>query len=493
MKPLRNSFRQIIKPTFNRFRDLSMTKKISMAFLLVIIPMVILVGVWFVKVMQNNEHYGKALRNTSLISEFSLDFKKDYDYKIYLIVAGSKSYASQDPITDIQEAKRIITEAENMTENADSRRAIQVTKKYLDKLQQYTEKIHINILEGGHYEENREIWETGIQSITSCIQENVLEILYYENRQGAQIYNSMQAVTEQLLFVSILVFIGLFIFAILMITIIPRTITKPVRNLIHVTEQAAGGDLTVRADIRHGVELKALGNSLNTMIEKISSLIERVTEEQTRLREAELEILQMQINPHFLYNTLDTIIWLAEAEKKESVMRMVENLSEFFRSSLKGGRDIVPIESETRHISSYLEIQQVRYQDILDYEIRIPQDIGSYLIPKITLQPLVENALYHGIKYKRGRGKILVSGRRREDSILLTVEDDGIGMTEERLQQVQEGLVHGQKDSSDFNALYNVNQRIRLKFGNSYGLRLYSRHTQGTRVEVCLPLQKNIN
>ncbi len=487
---IRRFFQCALQRALGRFWGLSMTKKIILVLLLVLIPMAILVGVWFISIMRYNEQYGKALRNTSVISEFSLDFKKNYDYKIYLIVAGSKSYSSQDPIKDIREAKKIVAEVGKMTENEQSRQIIQVTKKYMDRLQQYTEQIHTNILEGSHYDENKDIWENGIQSITASIQENILKLLYYENLQGVAVYNDMQTMTHTLLFVSILLFISLFIFAIIIITIISKTIVKPVLDLINVTEQAADGNLAVRADIRNGPEMKALGYSLNVMIQKISSLIDQVTKEQTMLREAEIELLQMQINPHFLYNTLDTIVWLAEAGNKESMIQMVENLSEFFRSSLNGGRDIVPISSEVRHISSYLQIQQVRYQDILDYEIWISEDIESYLIPKITLQPLVENALYHGIKHKRGLGKIRVSGKKTGDSILFTVEDNGIGMKPERLRQVKEGLTHHHEDKSDFYALYNVSERIRLKFGSSYGLKLYSKYSEGTKVEVWLPLMK---
>lgn len=241
--------------------------------------------------------------------------------------------------------------------------------------------------------------------------------------------------------------------------------------------------------MEHGADVKILADSLNVMIEKIQTLIDNVMLEQMRLREAELEILQMQINPHFLYNTLDTIVWLAEAGNKEAVVEMVQTLSDFFRSSLNSGKDIVSIESEIRHVSSYLQIQRVRYQDILEYEISIPEEIGNCQIPKITLQPLVENALYHGIKYKRGKGKIVVTGRIQDHMCVLSVRDDGVGMTKERLHQVRGGLTTKIEDSNDFYGLYNVNERIRLKFGEEYGLRIDSISQEGTAVDVWLPLE----
>lgn len=484
-------FMRLLRPFADRYRDLSMTKKISVAFLLMLIPMILLVGMWLANVLQYNEHYSRAVRNTSIISQFSIDFKKNYDYKIYLVIVGNKTYESQKPIDDIDSARQIISQVKNTSESSESRQRIVVTERYLDKLESYTKKISQNLLKGGKYDENKEIWERDIQLVTEGIQENILEILYYETKQGAIIYNGMKETTWQLIIVSIIILVFLTGVTVMMITIIPRSITKPVHDLSRVTEQVAGGDLTARVHIEHGAELKVLGDSLNVMIEKISSLIERVTEEQTNLREAELEILQMQINPHFLYNTLDTIVWLAEAGDKDAVVRMVQTLSEFFRTSLNSGKDIVPISSETKHIASYLQIQQVRYQDILDYDIQIPEEFGDCQIPKITLQPLVENALYHGIKHKRGRRKICVWGRRERDNCVLVVEDDGIGMTPERLRQVQDGLTHKSEEDNDFYGLYNVNERIRLKFGISYGLQIDSRYEEGTRVEVWLPMKQD--
>jgi two-component system sensor histidine kinase YesM len=223
------------------------------------------------------------------------------------------------------------------------------------------------------------------------------------------------------------------------------------------------------------------------MIQRISDLFETVKSEQKSLREAELELLQIQINPHFLYNTLDTIVWLAEAGRQKEVVATVGSLSEFFRSSLNQGKDIITIEEETLHFTCYLKIQQVRYQDILDYEITIPEDLGNSLIPKITLQPLIENALYHGIKNKRGGGRIKVGGRLEESLCILTVEDNGIGMKEERLQEVTREINSKTGNKKDCYGLYNVNERIQLKFGEEYGLRIHSVYGEGTKVEVYLP------
>ena len=197
--------------------------------------------------------------------------------------------------------------------------------------------------------------------------------------------------------------------------------------------------------------------------------------------------MQNQINPHFLYNTLDAIVWLAEAGEQKKVVSMVGSLSEFFRMSLNQGKDIVTIREEIQHVRSYLEIQQVRYQDILNYEVDVPAELDPYLIPKITIQPLVENALYHGIKNKRGYGKIVIRGRKEADFFVIEIEDNGIGISKERLQQVKDGIKNKVPSEKDIYGLYNVNERIRLNFGEEYGISIESVYGEKTIVSVLLP------
>ena len=298
------------------------------------------------------------------------------------------------------------------------------------------------------YDENRDLWENGVQLVTTNIQNKMLQLLYNENRQSALIYSDMQHITRNMIIISLFLAAFLVVVTTMMITIIPRSISKPVRYLSSITKEVADGNLEVRAHMEHGVDVKLLADSLNVMIEKIKTLIDNVMLEQMRLREAELEILQMQINPHFLYNTLDTIVWLAEAGQKEQVVSMVQTLSDFFRASLNSGKDIVSLEGECRHITSYLQIQQVRYQDILTYDVDIPEEIANCKIPKITLQPLVENALYHGIKNKRGKGRIVVTGRREKDKCVIRVEDNGIGIARDEQSRIFERFYQARNNNS---------------------------------------------
>ena len=160
--------------------------------------------------------------------------------------------------------------------------------------------------------------------------------------------------------------------------------------------------------------------------------------------------------------------------------------------SLNQGKDIVSVKEELQHVRSYLEIQQVRYQDILEYELHVPELLNTYLIPKITIQPLVENALYHGIKNKRGVGKITITGYEKEGIFFLLIEDNGIGITQERLEQVRNGILGKVSTGKAIYGLYNVNERIRLNFGEEYGISLDSSYGEWTKVKVMLPCIEKI-
>ena len=211
------------------------------------------------------------------------------------------------------------------------------------------------------------------------------------------------------------------------------------------------------------------------------------------MRKADLRLLQEQINPHFLYNTLDTIIWLIEGNLSEQAVDMVVSLSDFFRLVLSHGKEFITIKDEELHIRSYLEIQQVRYHDILDYEISIEPELYPYRILKLTLQPLVENALYHGIKYKRAMGKITITGSLlREDAenkVCLCVKDNGVGMEEAELRRLQKEIVRPCQETESGFGLANVNERLRMNFGMEYGLTITSRKGEGTEVRVMIPAQ----
>ena len=465
----------------------TLAMKIRYSYLLLLIPIVTFLIFCFYNLWVNNRNYEDMLNSTVVASEFSLDFKKDFDYETYLLIVENKSVEESMLEDMLNDANRIVKGLEELTDSQENMNRLNSAKKYLNNLEIYKNRIEQNLKDGNKYEDNIEIWENDVQIVTSLLRETIFQYIFFEIKDLQQARTQYQNFFVEMIRFSVVAFAAIFVLITALSYYIPLSITRPIRKLSEVTDQVAKGDLTVRSDVRSGAEVSVLSDSLNTMIDKIDELLEQVKKEQIRLRKAEFELLQSQINPHFLYNTLDAIVWLAEAGEQKKVVSMVGSLSDFFRTSLNQGKDIMTIKEELQHSRSYLEIQQMRYQDILNYEIHVPEELHRYLIPKITIQPLVENALYHGIKNKRGLGRIVISGRKEEDFLILQIEDNGIGMTKERLNQVKEGMNQKIPTEKDIYGLYNVNERIRLNFGEKYGLSIESTYGEGTVVSIILP------
>ncbi|MCQ2524820.1 MAG: sensor histidine kinase [Lachnospiraceae bacterium] len=476
------------------YNSLPLESKIRSAYALIMIPMVIFLIVCLINIWVINKRYGTLIEAAGIASEFSLDFKKDFDYETYLLVVENKTIEESTLDSLLSDANRIVGNLEMMDSGSDNVSRLKSIKKYLSNLETYKSRIEENLQKGNLYEKNVEIWENDVQIVTELLRESMTQYIYYEiqNMEASRVsYQSFYMKIIIIMFVAFLIIVTIIA---LLSYYIPLSITRPIKKLSEVSDQVAKGDLSVRADSSSyaGSEIEILGDSLNAMIDKVDELLKQVTKEQMSLRHAELELLQAQINPHFLYNTLDTIVWLAEAGQKEKVVSMVENLSNFFRTSLNQGKDIISLSEELVHAGSYLKIQQVRYQDILSYEINVNENIDSVKIPKITLQPIVENALYHGIKNKRGMGTIKIDVDKEDDNCIITISDNGIGMSAERLEEVKLALKKSNPQLANIYGVFNVNERIRLNFGDEYGLNIDSAYSEGTRVVVKLPMYADL-
>lgn len=288
------------------------------------------------------------------------------------------------------------------------------------------------------------------------------------------------------------IFIGVFtlILAVAAAFYFTASIAKPLGKLRSLMKRAEEGDLSVRFNSKYNDEIGQLGNSFNNMIKEISNLIDMVYLEQKQKREAELKTLQAQIKPHFLYNTLDTIQWMAQDHGATDIVHVVGALANLFRIGLSKGREMITVREELEHIKSYLTIQKARYEDKLHYEILYTEEVLKYNVLKLVLQPLVENAIYHGIHAKRSGGTITVMVKVEGQRLHFTVADNGMGMKEEKVQEINQLLQGGRQEqpSSGGFGIFNVNERIRLSFGPEYGLEYTSTYTEGTRVELWHPL-----
>lgn len=269
------------------------------------------------------------------------------------------------------------------------------------------------------------------------------------------------------------------------------SIARPVIALEHLMKRAEEGDLAVRFSGSGDDEISRLGGSFNTMISEIGNLIEQVYHDQKVQRESELRILQEQIKPHFLYNTLDTIHWMARERHADDIVSLVEALTTLFRIGLSRGAEMIPLSRELDHTRSYLLIQKARYEDKFDWSIEVDDSLLGVPVLKLILQPLVENAIYHGIKERRGQGNLTVRVWREEDCLILQVRDDGVGLSKVQLQTLNQQLVegYGRSEVAGY-GIFNVNERIRLSFGPEFGVRFRETSDPGCIVEIRHPWQE---
>jgi two-component system sensor histidine kinase YesM len=295
-------------------------------------------------------------------------------------------------------------------------------------------------------------------------------------------------------YLSYMVAFLIFILASVLALVFSRAIANPISKLRGLMKNAEEGDFSVRFNSKYQDEIGQLGNSFNNMIKRIKDLIDVVQNEEKAKRKAEIEILQAQIKPHFLYNTLDTIQWMAREHEADNIVEIVESLTNLLRIGLNKGGGIIELEQEIKHVESYLIIQKIRYEDKLNYRIEVDENIMKYNVIKLILQPLVENAIYHGIKEKRGSGMIVITGKEEEGKIHIQVSDNGIGMTEEKLNEINTLLKGSDSKNNKIGyGILNVNDKIMLNFGNEYGLHFSSTYGVGTVVDIWHPIMGNQN
>ena len=468
--------------------------KLFMVAAVIIVPMIIL-AVYQIAALHNySTAYDAIVRRITSANNYNLNFKEEMDESMYKIVVEAVTFDEIDensdlinPYTLIEDAEENFTKLQEITSNRDSLDWIKRILLNLDTLKDRINEIRENLKETGNYEKNIEMLESDIYILTELFQEEIQYYIYYETQNLEAIRQSLDEQVAKVILTMIVALTSIIIASVLVNILVTDSITKPIRMLCSKTAMVAKGDFTTRTTCDNHDELAILSDRFNDMTIKLEQQVKSIKLEQENLRYMESKLLQTQINPHFLYNTLDTIIWLIEVEKSKEAIDIVVALSEFFRIVVSKGKDFITIREEEIHIKSYLQIQQSRYKDILTYEINIPEELYAYQILKLTLQPIIENSLYHGIKKQRAKGKITVTGDIKDDVIYFHVIDNGVGMDEEELNALRKEIeLPGSKQSTGF-GLANVNKRIKLIYGNDYGLSIQSKKGEGTDIMIKFP------
>lgn len=492
---------------------LTLKMRLSLLLFVIAIPLTgMMLGILNM-IREYSDSYDRIMSNLKVANEYNIKFKQDMEYSMYRvmiglidasqfengnIMEGSTEYATvvKNPINMIEEARYSFGKVIERVPGTDSEIKIKGILSCLDALETAVNRMIDNSAVPGTYGESEAIWENDIKGLCSMIQEYITQYTYYELVKMEELQKQLEEQVRQSVRNFMALFVGVLAVGFVFSTMITKSVTTPINSLRKTAERFGMGDLETRAEMYDLEEINVLARTFNTMSDEIAGLMEKTKQEQKSLREAELKLHQEQINPHFLYNTLDSIVWLAEGGNNRQVVEMTEDLSDFFRTVLSGGNDYITVAEEESHIRSYLKIQKIRYEDILDYDIQIAPEMEERVILKMTLQPIVENALYHGIKNKRGGGKIIIRGHENGEGMVFEVEDNGIGMDESTLEELRKKL-RGEKSRLDSRrggfGLNNVAQRIRMYYGDQSDIVITSKENEGTCVRVQLGQYERAN
>ena len=471
-----------------------MKKKILTLAAVVTLPFILLVMYLLASMASYSNTYSEIVSNMTVANNYNLNFKEEMDESLYKLVVGyvtldniESDKSLKNPYVLIEELRSEFTRLTAITTESESKLWLESLLRNINALEKRVDDIVDSIDAGGRYSENIEMLDNNIYILTELIQDDIQYYIYYQTRYMEKVTDTLQKQIGRFMVVcSILIAVLIAVVAVSAVMIVSG-ILQPIRQLNSVTEKIAQVDFNARAQVNSDDEVAELAVSFNKMAGNMQSLIDKVKEDERKMRKADLRLLQEQIQPHFLYNTLDTIVWLIESNEPDEAVTMVVTLSDFFREILSKGKEFISIKEEEKHISSYLQIQEMRYRDILEYDIQLDQVIYKYQILKLTLQPVVENALYHGIKYKRAKGCIHIHGEKEGYIIRLTVRDDGVGMDEEELAQLRQQIEKPCQETEKGFGLANVNERIHMYFGYEYGMKIESEKGKGTTVEIVIP------
>ena len=463
----------------------SIKQQINKLLLIVSAAMILITVLFMLMLIYINSQYEGALQCANTAAEFNKEFKSTIDMEMYNHVIQPRTDQSiyELPLGELDKAQDVISRLEDTTSLEDNKWRARSMLDMCSNLRNYM----YEIARTDSYDQRMDLLERNIRGetgLTALIETYMHDFIDDEVRELSRLRDILSR-QSMLLIISSLVFVILLSAVILWYSLrLSRQISDPIRSLSAKARKFGEDDFSgtpVETDI---TEIVTLDQNFDKMSERITSLMQKQKKDQQSLHRAELELLFAQINPHFLYNTLDSIAILAESEREEDVVTMVTSLSTFFRNSLSDGRDIIPLRAELAQATSYLEIQQIRYSDIMDYNVTVPEEMQDCMVPKLILQPLIENALYHGIKNRRGRGTINISGEKEGSVILLKVQDNGAGIQAVQLQELNAGIY---QDNNAGLGLKNVSRRIKLYCGDEYGLRFESVSGEGTTVTVTLP------
>ncbi|MDR2477654.1 MAG: sensor histidine kinase [Treponema sp.] len=469
----------------------SIIKTIKTSHIIIIFLLLVPLLLSIIVTLFNTISYDRLISNVDKTNRLNQIVKTEIADELWDIVAGNKSFASGDQYRIIE---RISRQLEDIMSTTRSPAALEVAGRALNTLTRYVNRLGVQMEQQYPVIENERMLDE-IRGVSALVSDILQNFIVLEIESAAAESRRIKARASAIGIAEIAIIIFALFFSVFVQASVAKSVDTSIGSLVALSGSIAEGNLDARAELPHVRELENLTENLNIMAGKIKTLIEENIREQRNLQKSEMKALQAQITPHFLYNTLDSIVWLAEGNRKEQVISITRAFSDFFRISLNSGNEWVRVQDELKHIESYLTIQKIRYRDILDYSIEYESVMEQRTILKLLLQPLVENALYHGIKNKRGMGRITVRGWLEADNgpgaerLCFSVADNGIGMTAGQLAALRE---QPRSSPGQSYGLYNVCKRLELYYNESGLLNIESVYREGTTVTLRIPVVDNV-
>lgn len=464
------------------------------SYLAIICALLVPVLVLFATIAGLSFRYGGRIQNIETANMLRETAGEQLTKEVWQIVSGNLSFADGQQYVYMT---RIVNgiQALEASSNAQSSQYLQAAARATGTMKNYFDVLGKQIAENRAVAYRESVMEE-INSVARLIDEMLQNYIGEEIVRIGELNRRIQTTTLAMIIVS---------FALLALTgwyarksylHVRRAIDGPIDALDQMASAIAAGNWDARTAMPQAEEFRGLARHLNHMASRLEHSVSEQLIAEKNLQKAEMRTLQAQITPHFLYNTLDTIVWLAEAERNQEVMDITMALTSFLRISLSSGQDFIPVAREIEHVKSYLAIQGTRYGSTMEYRIEADDSLAHMPVLKLLLQPLVENAIYHGVRAKRGRGRgcIVVRVRREAgDRMTFSVSDNGIGIQPDRLRALQADLSAGvcPATSSGGFGLYNVSQRIRLYYGT--GLQITSVYQEGTTISFTIPCKEQDN
>ena len=454
--------------------------------LLAIIPLVVSIVIYTNHLFT----YQRAVNNIHRANEISTAFRTQVIEDVWGLVYGQVTpavFSQENIITDLRED---ITDMADKAQSQAEHATLMLTLEAVDSMEMYVATIKENIVINQPVAKNENVMlqvESSNLLVLDILQEFIEVEINFASSTGSEVMNSVIVLS----IIEGFVLLATFIFSKRIKHSLTKNVEMPLNELMEMSDQISKGHLNYRVSIPPIKELAALSNQMNGMAENLNVLLEENAKKQYHLAQSEMRVLQAQITPHFIYNSLDAILALAEQGDMAAVQKMTYSLSDFFRISLSKGRDWITLEKEIKHISDYLLILKMRYGDMLTYDISVSEELHSYTILKMLLQPIVENAVYHGTKAVRRVGLITVTAYQEDDMLCFSIADNGKGVPPEKLNEIRAELNKGvETEFSEGYGLYNVNKRLLLYYGEKARLTFDSQLNHGTTVTIRVPLHE---